>query len=268
MALRYGVSFSQSASLVSLYKREAFVNRDYTQLFERIVAAKGEWLEVDGAQLAGSTAVARQKALSRAATQRKYKIQTRLREGRLSARLAEEGKMRDVLERIGRRRPMNKRVPLKRIYGGKWFRIKDDKASCVTAARVMRWSCGLYLLSPDVEVPPEHQRSVNLVNIYTAITSRNQYFLLYIFMNGGQWCRSAVVAARAAMSAWVKVEKDRRANYVAVGGCLRTSEPDWEKLPSFDAMLASAFRGRIIDNAGHPVFRQLLGFEPAESFLT
>ena len=240
------------------------MNRDYAQLFQRIRAGKGEWLEVDGAQLAGSTAVARQKALSRAATQRKCKIQTRLRGSNLSARLADEGNMRDVLERIGRRRPMNKRVPLKRIYGEKWFRVKDDKASCASGVKVICWHGGLYLISPNVEIPPELQKLVKPVNIYAAITSRNQYFLLYIFMNSSQWCRSAVAAARAAMRAWVKVEKDLSANYITVGGCLRTSEPDWAKLPCFDAMLASAFRGRVVNNADHPALRRMLGFDPAE----
>jgi hypothetical protein len=244
------------------------MNRNYAQLFAQIHSNKGEWLEVESDQLTGSTVIARQKALCRAAKQRRCAIQTRLRADKLTVRLAHEGKMSDVLARVEKRRPMNKRVPLKRIYGPNWFRVKDDKASCAPNMRVVCWRGSLYLLCPDVELPPELQKLVSLVNIYTAITSRNQYFLLYIFMNGGRWCRSAVAAAGAAMSAWVKVEKNFSANYVAVGGCIRTSQPEWGKLPPFDALLASAFKNRIINSVSNSVVQQMLGFDTVEIILS
>lgn len=244
------------------------MNRDYTQLFEAIHANKGEWLVVEGGQLTGPTAAAHQKALCRAAKQRRCMIQTRLRGTSLSVRLAHEGRMSDVLERVGRRRPMNKRVPLKKIYGPKWFRVKDDKANCASNMKVIRWRSNLYMVSPNVEVPAKLQNALSHVDIFCAITSRNQYFLLYIFKNGGRWCRSAIAAARVAMDTWIKVERDPSVGYIAVTGCARSAEPNWEKLPCFDAMLASAFRDRIINDAAHPALRRMLGLEPAEILFT
>jgi len=36
-------------------------------------------------------------------------------------------------------------------------------------------------------------------------------------------------------------------------------EPNWESLPPFDKVLETAFKGKIIDRADHPIVRRLQG---------
>jgi hypothetical protein len=73
------------------------------------------------------------------------------------------------------------------------------------------------------------------------------------------WSSSAIAAAQAAMSRWVRVSANMSLGgydtYEAVG---ELSQPEWPPL-SFPEILRLAFRDRVIDSGSHPVVRRLRG---------
>jgi len=240
------------------------VNRNYSQLFNSITAAKGNWVEIDGCQLAGDSLAAGQSALHQAVKVRGGKIQTKITDGRMFARLAAEGNEQDLMKRLRSSRWHAKRVTVRNVTGGKWFRVCGDKTRYAHSVRVVRHNGGLYMLSPELDLPEYLRKRVLCVNLYTAITSRNQYYLLYIPVRADRWSRTAIAAMRASLLQWVKVTGEPDEGYVIDPGCGRLTEPDWSIVPPFEDLVASAFRGRIIQNANDPVLSHVMRLPGAE----
>jgi hypothetical protein len=76
---------------------------------------------------------------------------------------------------------------------------------------------------------------------------------------------SARAAARDAMKKWVKLVWKSRAYKTRDAQPGYAPDPDWSKLPSFNALVEAAFgpQGVILD-AGHPIYRDLMGDGPAK----
>ena len=70
---------------------------------------------------------------------------------------------------------------------------------------------------------------------------------------------SALAAAQAAMSRWVRISANRRSAGMT---CLRqwgnSHQPEWPEL-SFQELLRLAFKDRFIDSNNHPILRRLRG---------
>jgi len=100
--------------------------------------------------------------------------------------------------------------------------------------------------------------------LYTAVDRFRNVFLWPIRLPGedghlDQWNLSALEAAKAAKSAWIRVASNRTAGlydvYTATGDL---GDPVWPDI-GFNELVRIAFRDRFIDSLAHPVLRQLRG---------
>jgi hypothetical protein len=76
-----------------------------------------------------------------------------------------------------------------------------------------------------------------------------------------EWHRSAAIAASFAMKRWVRITANRNlGGYEVFEAAHQPPAPEWPELSLAD-MLRLAFRsqGRVIEDAEHPVVKQLLG---------
>ena len=75
---------------------------------------------------------------------------------------------------------------------------------------------------------------------------------------------SARSAARDAMKKWVKLVWKQRAYKTREAQPGYAPDPDWEKLPPFNKLVDAAFGPQgVIQDTGHPIYRDLMGDGPA-----
>lgn len=73
------------------------------------------------------------------------------------------------------------------------------------------------------------------------------------------WWDTAHQGAREAMTKWVRIESDNRANvYRSFGLMVAKDPPTWPEL-TMTQLLELAFSGRFIQDAEHPIVRRLMG---------
>jgi hypothetical protein len=100
--------------------------------------------------------------------------------------------------------------------------------------------------------------------IFTCVNRQGVIFLWPVRRPGPDgrldtWSSSAIAAAQAAMSRWVRISANMSLGgydvFEAVG---ELSSPEWPEL-SFQDLLRLAFKDRFIDSSTHPVLRRLRG---------
>jgi hypothetical protein len=156
------------------------------------------------------------------------------------------------------------RIPFRKISGKDFFHLKNDKEYFRQSVGVIEsrqsGASTLFLVAPKVVLPTAIRKELKRANVYTGVTATREFFLLYIFKNDTTWYTSAIEMMRLALNNWIKVEANMSAGgYDYYPAPMKIANPDWTALPSFDELLALAFRGRIIESANHPVILKMLG---------
>jgi hypothetical protein len=100
--------------------------------------------------------------------------------------------------------------------------------------------------------------------LYTAVNRQGVLFLWPIRLPGpdgklDDWNQSALEAALAAQTSWVRVQANMALGaYDVFKAAASLPEPTWPDKP-FDELLTVAFKGRFIDSLDHPVLKKLRG---------
>lgn len=100
--------------------------------------------------------------------------------------------------------------------------------------------------------------------LYTTITRQGVVLMWPVRLPGADgridsWNQSAAEAAEVAMQKWVRLASNRSLGaYEIFEAGAGLSEPSWPE-ENFNALLAIAFKGRIIQSLDHPVIKRLRG---------
>jgi hypothetical protein len=119
-----------------------------------------------------------------------------------------------------------------------------------------------YLVRP--EIIPELANEIVYKTLYTAINRQGICFLWPVRYPSpddrrNDWARSAREAAELAMTRWVRMKANRDLGaYEIFEAESVMADPVWPEL-SFQQLIKTAFRDRIIADIDHPVIRRLRG---------
>jgi hypothetical protein len=101
--------------------------------------------------------------------------------------------------------------------------------------------------------------------MYACINRQGVVFLWPVRLPGAdgrqlEWHRSAAEAAEMAMQRWVRVKANMSLGaYEVYEAAATIPDPVWPTDLTFMQMLTIAFKGRLVDNLGHPVLKRLRG---------
>jgi hypothetical protein len=128
------------------------------------------------------------------------------------------------------------------------IKLKDDKDK-------------IYLVLPDLHDALEDEATFKIYDIQTAITKQGQIFLWPLRQPSGDrqdnWAETAMVAAEAARSSWVKLKSNMHAGCYDVSQAVGNwPDPDWP-IKSFPELIEIGFKGRVINNENHLVLKIL-----------
>ena len=154
-------------------------------------------------------------------------------------------------------------VPVKKPSRDMFFRVREEEDWRLnTPVLKLREEGQTYLVDRAVwpELPGELVPKV----LFTAVSRRGDVFLWPIRLPGedgrhDDWNRSALDAARRAMSQWIRIAANRSLGaYDVFQAAAELPEPEWPD-DGFEYLLKVAFRDRYITSADHPVVRRLRG---------
>ncbi len=155
-------------------------------------------------------------------------------------------------------------VPVRKPNRQDFVRVHPDPAYRLTPAAVIevKEDREVYFVTPDMaqELPGEF----SVVTLYTAINRQGVLFLWPVKLPGpdgkhNEWHRSAAEAAERAKDRWVRVTANLALGaYEIVEATGNLPEPDWPEV-SFQEILKTAFRERLVDRADHPLVHRLQG---------
>jgi hypothetical protein len=144
-----------------------------------------------------------------------------------------------------------------------YFRVHPSADFQLDTA-VLRWEDDreTYLIAPEAR----RYLSTDSKNVrmYYFITDSGAVGLWPVGLPGDMgrsclWWDTAHAAAREAMTKWVRINSDNRANmYKVYFHTTMKDEPAWPDL-TLTQVLELAFTGRIIQNADHPIIKRLMG---------
>ena len=120
-----------------------------------------------------------------------------------------------------------------------------------------------FMIAPELraELAAETMR----VELYSAITRQGTFFLWPVKVPGvdgrsNLWHESAVAAAQAAMTKWVRVGANMQSRAYEVTQAVELiPQPVWPTSKSFEELVRLAFKDRYIASMDHPVVRGLRG---------
>jgi hypothetical protein len=155
------------------------------------------------------------------------------------------------------------RVPVRKPLKTEFFRVRAGEAwRLQTMILELKEEGETFLVTPPVwDAVPELLRPAML---HTAIDRRNNVFLIPVPLPGpdgrrNSWHQSLADVMALAETNWVRIAANK-----AIGGYdplvagTALAEPDWPDT-SFQELIQTAFRDRLIQSIDHPVITQLLG---------
>jgi hypothetical protein len=154
-------------------------------------------------------------------------------------------------------------VPVRKPAAQDFVRVHaDPNFRDVFALIELRDEREIYLVLPGIA--RELVGEFVMATLYTAITRQGVVFLWPVKLPGPdgrrlEWHRSAAEAAELAMTSWIRVKANMSLGaYEITEAASVMSEPDWPAV-SFEELLRTAFRDRLVDRRDHPVIKRLRG---------
>jgi hypothetical protein len=154
-------------------------------------------------------------------------------------------------------------VPVRKPNQQDFVRVHPDPEYRETLAVIeLKEAREIYLVPPAIanELPGEFY----MATLYTAVNRQGVTFLWPVRLPGSdgkvmEWHRSAAEAAERAMEVWVRVKANMSLGAYEIFEAPNTvSEPKWPAA-TFNELLRTAFRDRLIASFDHPVIRRLRG---------
>lgn len=155
-------------------------------------------------------------------------------------------------------------VPVRRPNGQEFFRVHPDETWRLDTALIeIKADREAYLVAP--EVWPLFPNECKPRTLYTTIDRRNVVTLWPVGLpdergRTNDWHLSAHEAAQFATEKWVRLSPDMGLGAyrieLAVG---EFPEPTWPIDTTFSDLLQIGFKGKMIEDLGHPVLRRLRG---------
>ena len=155
-------------------------------------------------------------------------------------------------------------IPVRKPNGQDFIRVHPQPAFRLPVAVIeLRDDRETYLVLPDIarDIPGEYIT----VTMYACINRQGVVFLWPVRLPGADgrqldWHRSAAEAAEMAMQRWVRVKANMSLGaYEVYEAAATIPDPVWPTDLTFMQMLMIAFKGRLVDNLGHPVLKRLRG---------
>jgi hypothetical protein len=155
-------------------------------------------------------------------------------------------------------------IPVRKPNGQDFIRVHPQPAFRLPVAVIeLRDDRETYLVLPDIarDIPGEYIT----VTMYACINRQGVVFLWPVRLPGADgrqldWHRSAAEAAEMAMQRWVRVKANMSLGaYEVYEAAATIPDPVWPTDLTFMQMLTIAFKGRLVDNLGHPVLKRLRG---------
>lgn len=105
----------------------------------------------------------------------------------------------------------------------------------------------------------ECAQELKQVMLYSTITLQNDVALWPCKISENIWSESAREAAEIATQTWVRLRpRADRQGYDVLEASGSVKDPEWPDT-TFDGLVESAFKGRMIDSLEHPVLKALRG---------
>ena len=160
--------------------------------------------------------------------------------------------------------PLLTTIPVRKPGKQQFIRVSPDEAYQFDAA-LLEFDRETYLVAPTMmDVLSDEYRICRLVLGVARGASSPFLWPLKLPREDGMsnpWNDSAMQAAEAAKSAWVRVMSDiQQGMYVTKTAEGITDEPIWPEEP-MDDLMEIAFRGRLIMSDDHTVVRKLRGLQ-------
>jgi hypothetical protein len=156
-------------------------------------------------------------------------------------------------------------VPVRKPDKSWWVRVHPgDDYALQTAVIELKEERETYLVAPALWPQLAAEATFSPRALFTTINRQGVLFLWPIRLPGSDgkvdaWSQSALEAAQKARKGWVRVAANMALGAYEVweaSGDL--GEPDWPDKP-FRELLATGFKGKLIDSVDHPVLRKLRG---------
>jgi len=156
-------------------------------------------------------------------------------------------------------------VPARKPNGGEWFRLHPDEAFRIdTLILELKDSRECYLIAPSLRGELMAEPMVSARRIFFGVTRGGSPFVWPVRLPGpdgrpNRWTDTALEAAAAATSNWVRLQAD-----MGLGGYVfytpegQLTDPQWPAM-KFTEILRLAFKNNYIDSRDHIVLRQLRG---------
>jgi hypothetical protein len=155
-------------------------------------------------------------------------------------------------------------VPVRKPNRQDFVRVHPDPAFRLTHAAIIevKEDREVFLVTPNMAqaLPGEF----STVTLFTTINRQGVLHLWPVKLPSpdgkhNEWHRSAAEAAERAMTKWVRVTSSMSLGaYEIFEASGDLPEPVWPDI-SFQEILKTAFRDRIVDRADHPLVQRLLG---------
>jgi hypothetical protein len=172
---------------------------------------------------------------------------------RLSQDFLSTGGVQKHITSIGVRKPTKE----------EWFRIHPDY-TLDTLLLELKEARETYLIAPALRSELATEPTVSPRRLFVAVNRQGGLFIWPAKLppaDGRQdrWSMTALEAAQAAKSTWVRMQADMALGcYVYYTPQAELTSPQWPEMP-FGEILKLAFRAHYVDTLGHIVIRQLRG---------
>ena len=156
-------------------------------------------------------------------------------------------------------------VPVQKPGKEHWIRVHASESYHLdTLLLVLKEANEIYLVNPSLQESLAEEPTCNPYRLVLSITRQNTPFLWPLRLpkpsgKVSRWNESALSAAATAKKQWVRVTSNMNSgSYDVTTAMSKIPEPRWPE-QSFQELLRIAFKDRVIDNAEHPVLRELRG---------
>jgi hypothetical protein len=159
-------------------------------------------------------------------------------------------------------------VPVRKPDKSWWVRVHPDEAYRLKTVVIELSGVGVsretYLVAQPLWSKLTTEATFKPKLLVTAINRQGDIFIWELNLprpDGriDEWSRTALEAVSMAVTGWVRVAANQSLGaYEVLQATGQLSEPTWPEV-SFQELLATAFKDRLIDSPQHPILRRLRG---------
>jgi hypothetical protein len=149
------------------------------------------------------------------------------------------------------------KIPVAKPNAQAFFRVHLEWHAAVV---LLEWKREQNYYFVKNELWSECAAELKQVMLYATITLQNDISVWPVKLSENIWSESAREAAELAKKSWIRLRpRADRQGYDILLASGSMKEPAWPEDTTFDDIVESAFKGRVIDSLDHPVLKALRG---------